>query len=163
MWEPQPSLRETKAALAGFYEGSSSFPLQSCGAPSPTDNQATYAGFELPNFSKFKAAVSGTRDRGPSYLRVRQRGNTSRKQLEGKGNNRYKGPRVEADTNLVTLCSSKYFARSASSMSRTLFSKTPLKGISTAPGSFLSTHSFILINLLQRKFLTVTTERIVKR
>lgn len=48
---------------------------------------------------------------------------------------------------LVTLFSSKYFPRSASFMSRSLFSNTPLNGIRIAPGSFLSTHSLILINL----------------
>lgn len=82
----------------------------------------------------------------PSYLRARH-SNISRKHLQDKHNNRYNG---SADTNLVTFCSSKYFARSASSMSKILFSKLPLKGINTAPGSFLSTHSFILINLLNK-------------
>lgn len=48
---------------------------------------------------------------------------------------------------LVTLFSSKYFPRSASFMSSSLFSNTPLNGIRMAPGSFLSTHSLILINL----------------
>ena len=50
-------------------------------------------------------------------------------------------------TYLVTLFSCMYFDFSASSMSTILFSKKPLKGMIIAPGSFLSTHSLILINL----------------
>lgn len=52
---------------------------------------------------------------------------------------------------LDTLLSSAYLAFSASSMSKYLFSKAPLKGMSIAPGSFLSTHSLILINLKEIK------------
>jgi hypothetical protein len=144
MWEL--TSRGTKATFARFYERST-LPFLPCNPAALRRQPATsnVCRSELPNFSKFKV-VSNARP-GPSYLRVRQRGNTSRKHLRAKGNNCRKGPRVEVDTNLVTLCSSKYFARSASSMSKILFSQIPLKGINTAPGSFLSTHSFILINL----------------
>lgn len=50
-------------------------------------------------------------------------------------------------SHLETLDFSTYSARSPSSMSMNLFSKAPLKGMRAAPGSFLSTHSLILINL----------------
>lgn len=59
---------------------------------------------------------------------------------------------------LVHLFSSRYLLRSSGSMSMILFSKTPLKGIKIAPGSFLSTHSLICTNLRLRILKTVKIE-----
>lgn len=49
--------------------------------------------------------------------------------------------------NLCVLCSVQYFCLSSSLLSCIWFSRLPLKGMTKAPGSWLSTHSLIFTNL----------------
>lgn len=51
--------------------------------------------------------------------------------------------------NLCVLCSVQYFCLSSSLLSCSWLSKPPLKGMTKAPGSWLSTHSLIFTNLFQ--------------
>lgn len=53
--------------------------------------------------------------------------------------------------NLCVLCSVQYFCCSLSLMSWIWLSRSPLKGMTKAPGSWPSTHSLIFTNLTKKK------------
>ena len=53
--------------------------------------------------------------------------------------------------NLCVLCSVQYCCRSSSLLSCSWLSRPPLKGMTKAPGSWLSTHSLIFTNLVKKK------------
>lgn len=54
--------------------------------------------------------------------------------------------------NLCVLCSVLYFCLSSSLLSCSRLSRPPLKGMTKAPGSWLSTHSLIFTNLIKKKW-----------
>lgn len=53
--------------------------------------------------------------------------------------------------NLCVLCSLQHFCLSSSLMSCSWLSRLPLKGMTKAPGSWLSTHSLIFSNLMEER------------
>lgn len=62
--------------------------------------------------------------------------------------------KVWGDWMLINLCvlhSAQYFCISSSLLSCSRLSTLPLKGMTKAPGSWLSTHSLIFSNLVKKK------------